>query len=94
MGLVWGLSEITLKSALRHAWQVGASDSSCFFASWLGRHCTTLQRGPPTPTTLLGERQILACQRWTNSFMKNTACDFSVQALKTPKLGRLGGLVG
>jgi len=71
----------------------GAPYPSCFFASWLGRRCTTLQRERPHSRTLLGEGQSLPCQRWTSNFMKNAACDFSVQALKTPKPGCIGGSV-
>lgn len=49
-GLVWGLTEITLKSALRSAWHMRAHYTfSGFSASWFGTRYTTLHRKPLCP---------------------------------------------
>lgn len=57
VGLVWGLTEITLKSALRNAWHVGAHYTfSSFLAPTLGRHGTALHYtgSPSDPKTRVG----------------------------------------
>lgn len=90
MELVWGLTEITLRSALRGACHVHGANTS--FLPRVGSHCTIREDpqlenlaeqlgsggGPWPPAVVWVRSRLLPCQRWTNDFMKNPACDFSV----------------